>query len=164
MGGKYPPNWAGKNERIGDCSSLNGSYKNVGDSAENPHSWPMLSVFFQFPYSDWKRTSELRISVKGNSNVNATIWDENEVQIPGNSKLVYTCSSGKLVWEGDDSEFSEGRGKDNPLFGVQKRKIEISKGTDGALYVLNEESGGGLVYMFLPLVYSASSWTKFDSK
>ena len=162
-GGKYPSNWAGKDERLHNCSALNGRYNNFGENAEYPKAKTFLSQIFQFPSVDWNFTVEVRISVNDDSTVDATIWDKKGVQIIEESKLKFVCSNGKLFWEGDISELSEGRGKDNPLFGVQKVKIEISKGTDGALYYLNEEKGGGLVYMFLPIVYSGSTWTRFDA-
>jgi len=163
MGGTYPTNWAGKNERVNNCAAFEGRYKNIGEGGERRDYNPSLSQIFQFPYHDWDAATEVQISLNIDATVKASIWDKDGNQIFSISKLKFKCSGGKLLWQGSPSDWSEGHGHDDPLAGVENLKMEITKGKDGALYYLNEESGGGLVYMFLPIVYSGSYWVRFDS-
>jgi len=166
VGGKFPSTWSRPSPTSGTCDKLAGSFVDVGASAEYPNSKPRLSALFQFPYKDWEKADYLKIAIDESAKVSLEIWARGQfgdTQIPSKSKLIISCKSGSLYWEGSLDELSEGHGKDNPLFGVQHGKYEIARGTDNALYVLRSESGGGLIYMFLPIAYSDSSWYRFDA-
>jgi hypothetical protein len=55
------------------------------------------------------------------------------------------------------------RGRTNPLAGVEHDTATLSKAADGALIVRRHETDAGLVYMFLPVGMSDSSWSRYPA-